>query len=204
MQELLPSFLEYLKQIHGLEAAGLFFGLICVWLLIRENIWTWPMGIIYVLISLFVFYEAKLYADLALHIIFLFLNIYGWYYWLKAGNKAQGEVPVTTSSWQLMLGLLLISILGTAVSGILLQTNTDASLPYWDSATTVFSLTGMWLSTKKKIENWYYWFFVDIMAAGIYYYKEIYFYFILYFIYIGLAVAGYLAWRRSWKATAAL
>ena len=73
----------------------------------------------------------------------------------------------------------------------------DASLPYWDSATSVLSVTGMWLTTKKKIENWYYWLIVDILATGIYMYKELYFYGILYFVYIFLAVAGYMAWKNS-------
>jgi nicotinamide mononucleotide transporter len=72
-----------------------------------------------------------------------------------------------------------------------------ASLPYWDSTTSILSVTGMWLTAKKKIENWYYWLLVDVLATGIYFYKDLYFYSLLYFIYIGLAVAGYVAWRRS-------
>ncbi len=199
VQDLVTSFSDYLVQMRWLEAAGLFFGLLCVWLLIKENIWTWPLGIIYVLISLVIFYQIKLYADLILHVIFLILNIYGWYYWSRGKRGKKEELPVTTTSWQLMIKLIVISAIGIAVSGFLLVNYTDASLPYWDSATSVLSLTGMWLSTKKKIENWYYWFIVDVMAAAIYFYKGIYFYFILYFVYIGLAVVGYLAWRKSWK-----
>ncbi|MDZ7825915.1 MAG: nicotinamide mononucleotide transporter family protein [Gammaproteobacteria bacterium] len=61
-----------------LEFAGLVAGLVCVWLLIRQNIWTWPVGILYVLISLWIFLQARLYADLALHVVFLVLNCYGW------------------------------------------------------------------------------------------------------------------------------
>ena len=55
----------------------------------------------------------------------------------------------------------------------------------------------MWLQAKKKIEHWVFWLIVDVLATGIYVFKEIYFYAILYLVYIGMAVAGYKAWRRS-------
>jgi nicotinamide mononucleotide transporter len=57
----------------------------------------------------------------------------------------------------------------------------------------------MWLTTRKKIENWYYWLVVDILATGIYIYKGIYFYALLYFIYVFLVASGLIAWRRSMK-----
>ena len=55
----------------------------------------------------------------------------------------------------------------------------------------------MWLTAKKKIESWYYWLLVDILATGIYFYKELYFLAILYMVYIVMAVMGYLAWKKS-------
>ena len=71
------------------------------------------------------------------------------------------------------------------------------ALPYWDSTTSILSVTGMWLTARKKIDNWYYWFAVDVLATGIYVYKELYFYALLYLFYIGMAVAGYLAWKKT-------
>lgn len=195
--EIVSSILDYATQINWLEAAGLVFGLACVILLIRENIWTWPAGILYVLVSFVIFFQAKLYADLILHVFFLVLNVYGWYHWVLGKKELAQELPVSTSSRQMNMVLLVISFIGVFISGVLLESFTDASLPYWDSATSVLSLVGMWLTAKKKIENWYYWMVVDILATGIYLYKEIYFYSLLYFIYCGLAVSGYYAWKKS-------
>ena len=159
MHEIWQEIISYASQIDLLEFLGLIFGLVCVWLLIKQNILTWPAGIIYVLISLVVFWEIRLYGDFILHIFFLVLNIYGWYYWLNGKKKNEEDVPVT---------------------------NLSAALPYWDSTTSILSVTGMWLTTRKKIENWYYWLAVDILATGIYVYKGIYFYSALYFVYIFL------------------
>lgn len=194
---------EYAKSINALELSGLIFGLLCVYFLIKQNILTWICGIIYVLISFVIFWQARLYGDFILHIFFLVLNIYGWYAWIN-GQGDQGELQVSYMTKKSSIITMLISIVGIILfaqflihlPNILLDIEA-ASLPYWDSTTSILSVTGMWLTTKKKIENWYYWLLVDVLATGIYFYKDLYFYSLLYFIYIGLAVAGYIAWRRS-------
>lgn len=196
--------LEYATKMNLLEAAGLIFGLLAVYYLIKEDILTWPAGIIYVLISFVIFYQVRLYADFILHLFFLFMNIYGWYYWVHGKKRGNKEVPITTSSTRILIILMFISALAIALLGYLLTTYTDASLPYWDSTTTILSLTGMWLTAKKKIENWHFWFVVDVLATGIYFYKGIYFYAFLYLIYIGMAVSGYIEWKKSMNKQTAL
>ena len=203
MDNVLKGIVEYAVSINVLELSGLIFGLLCVYFLIKQNILTWICGIIYVLISFVIFWEARLYGDFILHIFFLVLNIYGWYSWIK-GQGDQGELHVSYMTKKSAVLTILFSIIGIVLfaqflihlPNIFLDIEA-ASLPYWDSTTSILSVTGMWLTAKKKIENWYYWLLVDVLATGIYFYKELYFYSLLYFIYIGLAVAGYVAWRRS-------
>lgn len=189
-------------QIDVLELLGSIFGLLAVWYLIKENILTWPAGIIYIFISFVIFYRTKLYADLALHFVFLVLNIYGWYFWIK-GRKEESNLPVTTISFKFLTSITGGCAVGIWIMGTLFERYTDAAVPYWDSATTVLSLAGMWLTARKKIENWYFWIVVDILATGIYIYKEIYFYATLYGIYIGLASIGYFSWKKSMENVAA-
>lgn len=180
-------------------------GLLTVYYLIKENILTWPFGIIYTIVSLYVFWKARLYGDLLLHVFYLVLNIYGWVYWVKGKNKAnQEEVPVT--SLKLKPALIILGVTGVMVyvfGKFLIEIPNwfdgveAASLPYWDSATSMLSVTAMWLTARKKIDNWYYWFGIDILATGVYFYKELYFYSVLYLVYIAMALAGYLAWKKS-------
>ncbi len=179
-------------------------GILAVVYLIKENIWTWPFGILYTIISLFVFYESRLYGDLILHFFFLVLNVYGWLHWVKGKNSNEDELPVTRLKLKpalLYLGVSVLLILGFAQFLMQLPVWFDGigppSLPYWDSTTSMLSVTAMWLTARKRIDNWYYWFLIDVLAAGIYFYKELYFYSILYLIYIVMAVAGYRAWRKS-------
>ena len=207
MQEFWQSLIQYAINIDIfdiLDFLGLVFGLLAVYFLIKESIFTWPSGIIYILISFVIFWQQRLYGDFILHIIFLILNIYGWYYWIAGRKSGDKELPVTQTSSRMMTITLAISVVGIMVFGYFLDnihliwTNLEsASVPYWDATTSVLSFVGMWLTARKKIENWYFWFFVDVLATGIYIYKGIYFYAALYGIYIIMAVFGYLAWKRS-------
>jgi nicotinamide mononucleotide transporter len=184
--------------------SALVFGLLAVYFLIKENLFTWPAGILYVLVSFIVFWNERLYGDLLLHIFYLVLNIYGWYYWVKGNTQVDQEVKVTQLSLKGGLLALMVTGIGVWVFAQFLMAipgwfegMEPASLPYWDSVTSMLSVTGMWLTARKKLDNWYYWFAVDVVATGVYFYKGMYFYSLLYFIYIGMAVAGYMAWKKT-------
>lgn len=184
--------------------SALVFGLLAVWFLIKESIWTWPSGILYVLVSFVVFWNERLYGDFLLHVFFLVLNIYGWYYWISGSKTDKQEVKVTTLTVKTGLSALFLTAIGVWAFAQFLMKIPDlfegiepASLPYWDSTTSILSVTGMWLTARKKLDNWYYWFTVDVIATGVYFYKGMYFYSVLYFIYIGMAISGYLAWKKS-------
>lgn len=184
--------------------AGLIFGLLCVYFLIKKSLLTWPFGILYVLVSFVVFWQSRLYGDFLLHIFYLVLNIYGWYYWVKGNNSDEEKVRITQLTGRNALITLGATAIGVWLFAQFLIGIPDwvdgvepAALPYWDSATSMLSVAGMWLTARKKIDNWYYWFAVDVLATGVYFYKELYFYSALYFIYIGMAVAGYISWKKT-------
>jgi nicotinamide mononucleotide transporter len=103
---------SYSETISFWELSGLVFGILTVVFLIKESIWTWPFGIVYVITAFVVFWEAKLYGDFLLHIFFLVLNIYGWYYWVYGKKKAERELTVTKMSKSGLLKSLGISVVG--------------------------------------------------------------------------------------------
>ena len=46
-----------------LEILGALLGVIGVWLMIRRNVWGWPVGIVQVALYAWIFFKAKLYSD---------------------------------------------------------------------------------------------------------------------------------------------
>lgn len=186
------------------EPVGLVLGLVIVACLIRQNLWAWPLGVAYVLVSVTVLLEARLYANLALHVLgFLPMNLYGWYYWLFGKAPADEALPVTRSSPAQNALMLAICIAGTAVLGTGFALLTDAALPYWDNALFVGSLVAMWLTARKKIENWIFWFVIDVVSVGVYWLQGLPWYAGLYFVYIAMAVAGWRSWKVSMDAAKA-
>jgi nicotinamide mononucleotide transporter len=186
--------------MEWLEFAGLVSGLACVWLLIRQNIWTFPIGLVYAVISVVVFTNERLYADVLLNGYYVLMNAYGWYYWRFGGNASGANfVPVTYMPARTRLAVLALVVVATAGMGWFLDNRTDADLAYWDSATTTMSFAAMWMTARKYIDNWIVWFVVDVIATGMYIYKGIGFYAVLYGVYLIMAVMGWQAWQRSMK-----
>ncbi len=185
-----------------LEFVGLVSGLLCVWLLIRENIWTFPIGLVYAFVSVAVFIEQRLYADVLLSGYYVGMNAYGWWYWLYGGNRSGTDdlVPAYTPG-STMFQLIALSIVGIAAMGWFFDTQTQADLPYWDSATTILSFAAMWMTAQKLVENWIVWLVVDVIATGVYAIKGIELYALLYAIYLGMAVMGWRAWRHTMTST---
>lgn len=177
------------------EVIGAVFGLLSVYLTMRERIWCWPTGIISVIAYAVLFYEIKLYADMLLQIFFLVTSFQGWYMWLHGGAN-RSELPITQLSrvQVAMLGLSLVAC--TIVIGFIFDTYTDAHIPFWDAAASSMSVVAQVLLMRKKFENWYLWIAVDVLSIGIYVYKEVYLTAGLYVVFLALAIGGLLAWRR--------
>lgn len=183
-----------------IEVVAVVFGLVCVWLTVRENIWCWPTGLVMVALYIVIFLRAKLYSDMGLQVVYVFMQIYGWYNWLH-GGKDKGELKVTRMTRVGIILWSIVGICGTAGLGFVMDTYTDASLAYWDAATTVLSLIAQWLMAKKLLESWVVWIIVDVLCVGVYTVKGLYLTTGLYAIFLGLATAGLLTWRKSYLKT---
>ncbi len=178
-----------------IEWIAVVFGFVCVVLTVRQNIWCWPAGLIQVLLYIYVFYEAKLYSDVILHIVYVFLQFYGWYHWLYGGTRFH-DLPVTSSGW--MFAPWLCGVLaGSYLWGFGMERYTDAAIPYGDAFTTVASLAAQYLLARKQLESWLLWIAVDIVAVWIYQEKALYPTAMLYGVFLVLATLGFLAWRKS-------
>ena len=184
-----------------LEIAGFVTGVVAVWLTVRQNVWCWPLGLVNVALFAVVFFRARLYADMGLQGVYFALCLYGWWKWLH-GGAAHGPLPVgrTPRGWSLGLaGLAAVFAVGL---GAFLSRATDAALPWLDSSLTAGSLAAQYLQARKWIENWWIWLAVDVVYVGMYVFKRLYLTAGLYAVFLGLAVAGFVEWRRALAGSA--
>lgn len=186
-----------------IEGVAAFCGLLCVWLTVRQNILCWPTGLIQVVLYIGVFYQARLYSDLVLHVIYVVMQIYGWYHWLHGGRERK-QLEVTTLSTSGLAAWGLAALLVTIPWGYGMATLADAAAPYADAFIAVASLVAQWLMARKKLESWYFWIVVDLVAIAVYLYKELYITSGLYSVFLVLAALGFFQWRRTVEPRAAL
>src|SRR3990170_8628991 len=87
IQNILFEFLGY--KMSYLEFFGTIAGAVAVWLSARANIWSWPIGIINVVLFFFLFYQVQLYPDMFLQVFFFVTNLLGWWRWAhpKTGEE---------------------------------------------------------------------------------------------------------------------
>jgi len=179
-----------------LEIVAVVFGLLCVVLTVKLSVWCWPAGLIQVTLYIAIFIDARLYSDVGLHVIYVGLNVYGWWRW-AVGRPVGSPLPVRRADRGPAVAWLAAAAVATAALGYSMQTYTDADLPYWDAAIAVFSLVAQYAMTGKVLESWLVWVAVDVLAIGVYASKGLYLTAGLYGVFLGLAVTGYFVWRRS-------
>ena len=189
--------MDWVKSQSLLEAFGVLTGLLCVILAAANHRLNWPIAAMSVIAYMVIFYQAKLYADMGLQVYFLVTIGYGWHFW---GKKPSGQpVIINKLSQKEALFSLLAIALFTGIIGFLLIKNTDASFPFIDSFCTACSIVAQLFLARRVLENWLIWIFVDIIYVGIYISKGLHLTAGMYAIYIIIAAAGYLEWRKQSK-----
>ena len=167
--------------------------LLAVYLTTRQAVWCWPLGMISVTLYAVVFYQARLYADSGLQVLYFGLSAYGWWAWARGGEN-HGALAVSRASVRTMLLIGIAGGLGGALLGEALSRLTDASLPFVDSLLSAFSIVAQWMQTRKLLETWLVWLAVDVFYVGMFLYKGLYPTAALYAVFL------YVQWRRSMLA----
>jgi nicotinamide mononucleotide transporter len=185
------------------ELAGFLSGALCVWLLIRQNIWNWPIGIANNVVYVIVFYNSGLFADSGLQFVYMAIAFYGWWNWLHGGVD-HSELKVDRASAQGLLGYVMVAAVTTGVLYWILR-HTPSNVPFADGLTTALFLTAQYMMSRKLIENWWFWIVGDVLVIGLYFYKHLYLTSALYVVFLVMSIAGLLEWQKvtSLKRSAA-
>jgi len=184
------------------EVLGFVTGGWCVWLLVEENVWNWPIGIANNAFYVVVFWRARLFADMSLQVVYIVLSVIGWYLWLHGGT-GHGRLRVQRTHRREGLAIAASVVVMTAAGTAFLRTVRDAA-PFLDALTTSVSLAAQYMLTRKLIENWHLWIAVDVVYVGLYASRALPLTAVLYAIFLTMCVVGLREWRRSEAGAAAV
>ena len=208
----------WLNVVLEILAAG--FGIASVWFAKQEKIWVYPTGIVSTLIYIYLCKEFDLFGDLIINIYYSIMSIYGWYMWTRIKEDVKLEISRTNFVEKLITaGIFLFTAAFTyvvyiQVGKIDVYLNVSETIdlvfsnlgsiaeiktitPYLDIFTTGIFFAGMWLMANKKIENWTFWIFGNIISVPLYFVKGLGFTAIQFAIFLILAIFGYIEWRKT-------
>jgi nicotinamide mononucleotide transporter len=190
-----PAFHAFGAPTSWAELLGFASGLLTVYLVVRQHIGNWPLGIANVLLLMVAFWHVGLFGDAWLQVVYVVLGAYGWWRWNS--GAVQQRVRTTTRAewwWLAAAGVLL-----TVLLWWYLDRYTESTVPWPDAATTAVSLLATYGQTRRLVESWWLWIAVDIVYVPLYGYKDLWLTALLYLVFLGLCVVGLRAWRAQWS-----
>lgn len=187
-------FEDHSLSLTWLQGLGTLFGITQVLLARKNNIHNYLFGIVSIVIGMWVLYHSRLYADILLHLYYLIMSIYGWFYW-KYG-KQKHSAPISYSEKSDHLQAIGIVILCFSLMTYWLSQHTNSDVPVWDASASAFAWAGMWLMAKRKMENWIYLNISNLISIPLLFHKDLYLYAGLTIFLFMVGTSGYFKWRK--------
>lgn len=195
-----------------LEFFGTLAGALAIWLSAKANVWSWPIGIINVVLFFFLFYQVQLYPDMFLQVFFFVTNLIGWWRWThpkKYEEDRKHELRVSYLKPKHFILITALGIAGTVLFGSFAERIHEifpvlfprpSAFPYLDSFVTVMSIITTFLMINKKIESWILWIVIDVIATYMYFVKGIKFVGLEYLAFCFIAAYGLWNWIREYRS----
>ncbi|MEG0466974.1 MAG: nicotinamide riboside transporter PnuC [Mucinivorans sp.] len=184
--------------MNYLEIIGVVVGLIYLYWEYRANALLWLAGIVMPAIYIIVYYDAGFYADMAINIYYLAASLYGLWFWLRKSEGGQART-ITHTPRKYIAPCVVVSVVLWVSIWWVLDRFTDSTVAVGDSFTTALSVVGLWLLSRKYLEQWLVWIAVDVVCAVLYLQKDLAPTGWLYALYTIIAIFGYYKWRKMMR-----
>jgi nicotinamide mononucleotide transporter len=132
---------------------------------------------------------------MALQLVYIAMNAYGWVLWLRP--REDRELAVTRTPVSVWNWLVPATVLGAVLFRFFLGRFTDSTVPSFDGTTTALSLSAIYGQSKKYVESWWIWILADLIYIPLYAYKGLWLTSVLYVVFLVLCVIGLRAWEAK-------
>lgn len=192
------SILKAAAASSPLEWVALLAGVAYALLAVRRNRWCWAFGAVSSTILAWLAFHGRLPMQSALQVCYVAMAFWGFWQWSRGGD---GDA-LAISTWPLRVHVLAVSVIVALALALapLVAELTSAAWPKIDTVTMLASLLATSMVAIAKLENWLYWIIIDAVSVFLYGAQQLWLPALLYLLYLGIAISGYMAWRRSWRA----
>jgi nicotinamide mononucleotide transporter len=181
----------------SIEWLGVLTGLLYVILISFKNITAWLFALLSSAIYVYLCFISNLFLETGLQLFYVAMAIFGWLKWKK--DSLENETNIIKWDYRLHLLNILISGSLTFIIGYIFDNFTSQANPYTDAFSTIFSLVATFMVTKKVLENWIYWIFIDAVCIYLFASRGLYLTSLLFVLYTTIAVIGFFQWRSLFK-----
>jgi nicotinamide mononucleotide transporter len=175
-QQIIRPFYYEVKSLTILEMVAAFSGILALLFCRKENIYFFPMAMIYSAIHLFLSFDQGYPGSGIVQAAFLMLCIYGWKIWSKRDRRKHRVTRVTSSAKREKL--IQLAFFTTAFIGGFFIVNSFEYLfsPGTSRWAGIFAgaagVAGMWSMTMKRTEGWYWWIIANIILIPLLFFRS--------------------------------
>jgi len=204
------------QAIYYREIAGNAFGLGSAVFGLRRSVWAWPVGIVGNVLLFTVFLGqalgndqgTPLYGQASRQVFFVVTSVYGWWRWRQNSARTHGTTvtPHWASSRQRAVFIPAALAAVVICFFVFRQVGAGFPVPWWyylaDSWIFVGSILATYGLARGWVEFWLCWIAVDLVGVPELLHFRYYPSAILYAIYAGFVIWGFVVWLRISRAEA--
>lgn len=180
-----------------LEIVAFLFGVFSVYLAKQNHILVYPTGIISTSIYVYLLWQWSLLGDMLVNGYYTILSILGWYWWMqKKGKKMEFPIQYASRKEWVNYGLFFSITIVFIVLVYLFFDKFTNWYSYVDTFTTGLFMVAMLAMAKRKIEHWIFWIIGNVLSIPLYFLKGYTITSIQYLVFLILAIAGYIQWKK--------
>lgn len=181
----------------ALESIAVVFGIWSVWLAKKNHVGVFPTGIFSTALYVYLLWQWNLLGDMLINAYYTLMSLYGWWIWARKSDA----VSVTSISRLKRDDFARLLVLFVLSAGFVVWIYTyfnrwESWVSKVDVLTTAIFYVAMWLMARRKIAHWVFWILGDIISVPLYFYKGYTLTSLQYLIFLGIAFAGYFAWKK--------
>lgn len=199
--EIYHQFITDLFNTPWYEYVAVIAGIVSVWFSRSENTWVYPVGLINTIIYVYLSFKGGLLGEASVNFYYTVMSIYGWILWTRKDAQQHHVIHITKSSKQeWMTHLTFFAAFYWAIFFSLTYLKKyffEGVIPWADAFASATAFTGMWLMTRKKLENWYWWMATNIASIPLYFVKHYVFTSFYYLILLIMSVMGLIEWLKK-------
>ena len=192
--------------IFIIEIVGTILGFAYMYYEYKAKFALWPIGIVWSLCYISIFWIQGFYAWALTWFYYLFANIYGLFEW-KNEEKRQGDYKITRmkKSWRwpvvvvsIALTIPILFFVKRFNPYVTVPLNTEALfILISESVSTSLGIVGMYFLAKKVAEQWIFWIVVNALYLVVNIYIRDWPLSVFYVAYTAMSVMGLVRWQRD-------